>query len=493
MTDHPRARCWLFLLYLLAWHTKAQATTLAPAHASMPMRPVSLREQTIELSLADAIYLGLRDNRAIRSSYLQRIAQKFDLRVEEDRFTPQLTLSGRHIAYRNQSDRYRQHEVLPQAVWQTAFGTRFSLAWSNQLSIANQAGRTRTDGATFSVIQPLLRGAGWEINTAPVRLARLAEQINRLNLKSSVSNSITQIILAYRELLRAQEQVQIAKDALARAQQLLEANQAMIAAGRMAAFEVVQTQAAVAAQELAVEEAYNQLDGGRLALLQLLALDLNSPLNASDTLQPQHTQMSLAEALGAAYEQQPAYLTQLIVSEQAAINLLLASNEQRWDISLVGGATQVRDHLAVGGARTTERSWEGYAGIQLDIPLNDLSIRQTKVRAQVQVEDQNIRLAESRQLLQRDVGNSLRDLNTRWRQYEIAQRAQALSRRTLQIEREKLAAGRSSNFQVISFEADLRNAENTRLNALIAYFNAQSTLDQNLGTTLDSWGIELND
>ena len=68
-----------------------------------------------------------------------------------------------------------------------------------------------------------------------------------------------------------------------------------------------------------------------------------------------------------------------------------------------------------------------------------------------------------------------------------------LSRRKLDIEREKLQAGRSSNFQVLSFESDLRNAESARLNALIAYLNTQAHLDQTLGTTLESWDIDLND
>ncbi len=84
-------------------------------------------------------------------------------------------------------------------------------------------------------------------------------------------------------------------------------------------------------------------------------------------------------------------------------------------------------------------------------------------------------------------------LARRWRQYEISQRALDLSHRKLDIEREKLQSGRSSNFQVLSFESDLRNAESARLNALIAYLDAQASLDQTLGTTLESWDIDLND
>lgn len=485
--------CQLAVLCFAMLVQPTLAGFLAPAQATMPGEAVSLNAQTIDLTLSDAVFLGLRDNRSIRSAYLERIAQKFDLRVEEDRFTPKLVLSGRHLATRNQDDRYRQSEVIPQTTVLGEYGTRFSLAWSNQLTQANRAGRARNDGATFSVIQPLLRGAGRDVATAPMRLARLSEQVNRLTLKTTVSDTITQIITAYRELLRAQEQLQIARDALERSRQLLVANRAMIDAGRMAEFEIVQTEADVATQELAVEEAANQLDASRLELLRLLALDLHTQVRAADTLDAIPVEVGLAQALTAAQEQQPAYLSQLIATEQAAINHTVARNEKLWDVSLVGGATQVRDRYPGESGRETNRTWEGYAGIQVDIPIGDLSRRQAEVRARVNVENQDIRLAEARQSLERDVGDAVRDLGTRWRQYEIAQRARDLSRRKLDIEREKLQAGRSSNFQVLSFESDLRNAESTRLNALIAYLNAQARLNQTLGTTLESWDIDLND
>lgn len=483
----------LLIIFVTLLCQTALANQLSPTHASMPGEGVYLSEHVIDLTLSDVVFLGLRSNRSIRSAYLERIAQKFDLRVQEDYFTPKLILSSRYIASRNQDDRYRQSEVTPQANLLGKYGTRFSLSWSNQLTQANQEGRRRSDGATFTIIQPLLRGAGYDVTTAPVRLARLSEQVNRLNLKSTVSNTITQVITAYRELLRSQEQLKITRDALQRSRQLLEANQAMIEAGRMAEFEIVQTEADVATQELAVEEAINQLDANRLELLRLLALDLHTQVHAVDTLDAAPIEISLLEAITAAHEQQPAYLTQLIATEQAAINHKVARNEKLWDVSLIGGATQIRDRHPNDWGRDTNRSWDGYAGIQVEIPIGDLSRRQAEVRARVNVENQELQLAEARQSLERDVGDAVRNLGTRWRQYEIAQRARDLSRRKLDIEREKLKAGRSSNFQVLSFESDLRSAESARLNALIAYLNTQAYLDQTLGTTLESWDIELND
>jgi outer membrane protein TolC len=61
------------------------------------------------------------------------------------------------------------------------------------------------------------------------------------------------------------------------------------------------------------------------------------------------------------------------------------------------------------------------------------------VRARVNVEDQEIRITDARQELERSVNDVVRDLGTRWRQYEISQRAVELSRRKIEIERENSA------------------------------------------------------
>ncbi|CRN05275.1 UNVERIFIED_ORG: outer membrane protein TolC [Pseudomonas parafulva] len=87
----------------------------------------------------------------------------------------------------------------------------------------------------------------------------------------------------------------------------------------------------------------------------------------------------------------------------------------------------------------------------------------------------------------------MKDIQGRWRQLQIAGRALALSRRKLIVEQEKLSLGRSSNFEVLSFENDLRYAQHARLDAAIAYLNGQTSLDLLLGTTLERWGVVLHD
>jgi len=444
--------------------------------------------QPANLMLVDAIYLGLQDNRAIRSAYVERISQRFDLAVAEDRFTPKLVLSSRFLTQRSEQQRWRTLEVAPIATMLSPIGTRVNLAWNGLLNKSGQTTDGRHANANISVIQPLLRDAGWEIGMVPVRLARLAEESSQLSLKSQLARVVTQIIYAYRELIRAQEQLTIAQDSLERGRKLLEINRDLVAAGRMAEFDVVQTEADVLTQEVNVEEALNQHDQRRMDLVRLLALDLDLPLRAVETLEPSPVKIDLKEAKEIAIANQPDYLIRQIANKQAEINLAAASNQRLWDLSLVSGAT--RETQRQGGSG--ERQWNGYVGLQIDIPLGDMARKQGEVQAATAVRTRALQLEESRQQLEQNITSAVRDIQTRWRQYGLAQRARDLSLKKIQIEREKLTLGRSSNFQVISFEADLRHAENTRLNALIAYLNAQVELDLQLGLTLDTWKISLN-
>lgn len=487
-----KSKCrWLSALVLCVGSSTAYATLQASAPSMAGHSGVSLDAQLARLTLGDAIFLGLRNNPSIRSAYLQRIGQKFDLRVAEDAFRPRLVLKSAFQNTQGSEDRTRQFEIAPTASLLGEYGTRLSLGWARQLSDSTQLPGLRRDGLDVAISQPLLRGAGRDATRAPLRLAQVAEQIERLNLKASVSRTIVEIITAYRELLRAQAQLTIVEQALGRAHSLLEVNQALIGTGRMAAFESVQAEADIAAQELGVEEAHNQLANTRLALLRLLALDLSMPVRATEVLEAAPVTLERQQALRLAQSQQPEYRALLLLAQQAELNLLQAKDQARWDLSLMAGANQVteRYNRDVGAGRR----WDRYVGVQLEVPLGDRSTRQAEVHARVSLERQAIDEADARQALESDVVTVVRELETLWRQYQIAGRAADLSERKLDIEKEKLAAGRSSNFQVISFEGDLRAAQSARLDALIAYLNAQTRMELTLGMIMESWEIALND
>lgn len=434
---------------------------IKPSSPSIRNRSFNSTGPIVELSLEDAVALGLRNNRSVRSAYLSRVTQKLDLRVAEDKFTPKLELSSAYLFQSDNNGKWRDFES--QA---TAFAT------------------TPT-GATVN--------AGISVNTASVRLARLEEQSYRLDLQSSVTDALTQIILAYREVLRSQDEYQIAQSSLERSRALLDVNHDLISAGRMASVDAIQTEADVATQELAVEEAINSSEAARIALLKLLSLDLGTQITVAAMRRPTQVFLDLEKVRNLAGQYEPSLLRQVITTQQADIELEVARNNRLWDVSLVAGAERERTTLRGVSAPSSDHSTDKYVGIQVSIPLGDLSRKQEEVRAQVNLEKQTVQLEETRAAMEQQVRDAVREVNTRWRQFEIAQRARSLSVQKVDIEKEKLQVGRSSNFQVLAFESDLRSAESALVSAEIGYLNSLTLLDQKIGVTLATWEVELND
>ena len=107
------------------------------------------------------------------------------------------------------------------------------------------------------------------------------------------------------------------------------------------------------------------------------------------------------------------------------------------------------------------------------------------------LKNQNLRAQDMHQTLEQRVRDAVRNVQTRWRQLELSKKARDLTLRKLEAEKEKLTVGRSSNFQILTFEGDLRNAENAQLNAQIAYLNALTDFDDKTGRTLDTWKIPI--
>jgi outer membrane protein TolC len=313
---------------------------------------------------------------------------------------------------------------------------------------------------------------------------------------------VVQIIHAYRELLRAQEQKKIAEAALKRSRELYEVNKALISAGRMAEVEIIQTEAQVANQEVALEEANNQIDAMRLALLNLLALEPSAAVVARGLEISNANGLDVAQALAVALENQPDYLTSLLSIERAKINLDYAKNQRLWDVSLVAGETRVQGNstaISTSGAGTlsgvgavlSPGSTSSYAGLQITVPFGDRTLEQAVVHASVDLKNQNLLAQDVRQVLEQSIRDAVRNVQTRWRQFELSKKAKELTVQKLNAESEKLKVGRSSNFQLLIFEGDLSNAENAQINAQIAYMNALTDLDDKMGKILDTWRIPI--
>ena len=476
-------------------HVAPEEQAFRPAAAS-PARPAP---PAVTLTLPDAVLIGLRKNRAIQTEYLQRIADRFALYVAEQTFTPTVDINAAFTRSRSEGSTTNNINAAPDITWSLPTGATISGGLTTyQTTALGQNPALGPAGSAYSqlslqVIQPLLRGAGTEAATANLRISRIEEKKNKLTLEQTVIDNVTAIITAYRALIDAQEQQHIAEDALQRAHLLLDTNRTLIAAGRLAAVELVQSQASIAEQELALATARNTTDTARLALLALLALDPASRIVTVDKLTTIPVQIDEAKALRIAYDRQPAYLSQLLTIESSKISLFTAKNQRLWDVSVILGAGQSANGTGIFQTLQAGNKPDYAAGVQLDIPLFNPALEQAEVNASVALRQAELQAEQLHDQTEQQVHNAVRTVEIQGSLLEIAKRARQLSAAQLDIELTKLQVGRSSNFEVVAFQNTLQQSESTELSAIVNYLNSLTTLDQVLGTTLESWQINLKD
>jgi len=457
--------------------------------ASMTKVATTKDNDAIIMSLSDAVFLALRNNRQIKSAYINRISQRYDLKVAEDRFTPHFSIDGSLSRQRIAGVHTDQYDISPGVSALTPVGTQFNFVW-NFSGTDSDNSNSFSNLANLSINQPLLRGAGYEVNMAPVNVARLNERINRLRLKTNVSETIVQIIFAHRDLIQAQEELRLANESVKRVHSMLEQNRLLIKTGRMAEMDSVQTEADLENQRIRVLQAQRTLDSSRLNLLDLLNLELSTKLIAKEEFNLRQIPLDVPKLFEIALAERQDYQSQLLTIEQNKIGIKVAENAQLWDVSLFAQGTYgTRSRFMTPDERVTDGSF----GIKFSIPLNDLSRKQQLVQADVQNRTGELQLDILKSGIEKQIRTSASEVTIYWEQSKTAETQLKLAQQALDTARLKLNAGRSSAFEVQTQEQNLRNAETQLVNSKLNYLNALTRLDLQLGTTLETWQISLND
>ena len=448
-----------------------------------------LTENPQEMSLADTVRLSVKTSRTIESAYLDRISQRYDLKVAEDIFTPKpvlTTTAQKNVTKINGNKTENENATISGVILETLpTGGLLSLDAARSYDSTDDSSTLRTDLWNVSLTQPLLKGGGIAVATAPVRTARINENINVLSLQSTIMDTVTSVIFAYRSLLQASKQLEISRQSLERAKELVAINRELITAGRMAEVEIVQTEADVSNREFDLLSAENSLDSARLSLIKLLDIDRHAMIVPTEKVGLEPAVLDYEQCRALAFNNRPDYLSALLGLEVSKINLMLAKNNKLWDLSLSGGY----GGSDLPGPGNNSSNWN--AGLRLTIPLRDLTLEQGYISAKVNLDKTELGLAKLRDTIEIDTKDAIRDVEIKIKQVALAEQSRKLSEKKLEIETEKMKAGRSTNFQLVSYQNDLVNAQNNELSAIITYLNALTSLDRTLGTTLAKWNITI--
>lgn len=450
----------------------------------------------VPLKLLDAVRIGMTRNINTKKQILNRATQILDLQLAERIFEPNIYLEGNYnySAGTNTDSRglgFRVTNQLP-----TAGELSFQWLPTNQWDRETNTDSYST-GLSFTLTQPLLRGAGITVGTSSVVTARFTEESNVQSFRLHLMGQITSIQSAYWNLLLALQNRLSAVRSLQESREVLRRNKQLIEAGRKAKSDLVSAEQEVARNQVSVlDQEFSVVQANR-TLVNLLDLKDDVAILPMEGFVYRQVKVDYDQLSKIALKKNPALLQAQINVKQAELNLKLAKSQALDQLNLTVSTSKtgeadnlgdsMRDSLSVG------EGWQ--AGVALSVPLGlprDRLKRNVTV-AERSLEQAHLDLKQARRSLLQEVRDGVNDINRSMRQIRLAQLSRELAGQKYDVEKIRLDLGRSTNFQVLSYQRDLTSARDSEYQAIATYLINLARLETVCGVTLETWNVQVDE
>lgn len=369
--------------------------------------------------------------------------------------------------------------------------------------------KTQIASTTFTVqlVQPLLKGAWLPVNLAPIWQALEQVQVVRLQVALAANRSVSEAARAYWELVYSKKELAIKQAGLQLATRQLKSTMALIRAGKKANLERYQVLQAVAARKGDVFVAQDRIVQAESQLRILLKLPLSASIEPIDSPAAGGILDSEKDWVVRALTEHPEIKMAKKKIRMSKWSVLVAKNALLPELNLTGsfsfvgsGRLQTQSNAApnpsavspVGRAYETlfdPRYHRFYIGIQLKIPLDNRKNEGRLQRERAEAQRSILELARLQHRIQVEVRQQYKTLQRTKQRIEIARISETLALKKLEAEQAKLKAGKSTLFQVLTFQQDLSNARLSALRARIDFRKALILLYEKSGILLQKMGI----
>lgn len=365
--------------------------------------------------------------------------------------------------------------------------------------------------------QPLLRNA-W------IDQARLTIQLDRKNLlqneadfRRQLITTVTDVTIAYHNLIEARENVRVQEKALELAVRAWRENQKRVEVGAMAPLEEKQSEAQVKRSEADLISARQQLATAQNALKRLLsddfaALDgkaftptasLQAIPEAFDKKDSWHKGLTLRPDLRRAQvelEKQKITLRfnrnqlfpQLDIFASYGLNgqdvPVPSRNPATGQISYAESGSQSRAWRDISGAEFPNYTY----GLRLNVPLSNRRARMNYQSSKLLNERLLLDYKRLEQDVMVEIDNAILTARTAFERVSATEAARDYADQAWEAEKKKLENGKSTSFVVLQLQRDLIAAESAAVTAKSDYNKAIARLAQSEGFTLERYKVNLN-
>ena len=516
--------------------TKAILTLIAVA--GLAAAPVFAQEAkgTLSMSLDECIAKALKDNLGVAIQVLGPEISAQSLRQTQERYIPTLSLSVQSRKTENAAYSYldspgdssinrTQNYNFLTASQALPTGGSLNLNFTGYRTTTNTRGQTINPryGTTlsFNLTQPLLKNFGLKINEREILVARNNLGVSEETLKNTLMTTVYNVESAYWNLVYSIENLDVRRQSLQLAKDLLDKNQRSVEVGTLAPMEVLSAQAEVATREADLIQAETQIQSNEDQLKLLLHITGDED-QAVTALVPKDKptyvvrDVKLDEAVAAAIENR----TDLKIAEYGLrtdrLNLSYAKNQMLPDLSLsasysspgidgtrifyignpLDGIIDRTEPGDIGGAvkqtmKFTYPNWN--LGLTFSLPLSNLLSRAALAQSRLNLRQSMLDLENQKDQVYLEIKNAVRSVEANYKRILAYTKARELAEQKLAAEEEKRRVGMSTNYMVLSYQRDLASARISELNAIISYNVSLASLEKAIGTNLKSRNINLTD
>jgi len=466
-----------------------------------------------DLSLSDCIRIALEHNLDVKIVRYDVDIRKYELSGTYGAYEPVLDASGKHAYSASPGGIDAQNRPFPGTTSdQNAYRAEITelLPTGLRLALGGDAQRTwginpsgsfasSSGAASIQLRQPLLRDFWIDASRLAIRVSKKNVTISEMALRQQMMNVITDVELAYYDLLLAHERIRIQEDARDLAQRLVDESRKRVDAGTIARQDEKQAESQLAARQADLLGAQGALVVQEYAVKRLMSDDFsqweNVTIHVVGVLTAEVEPLDLQENWRKGLAQRPDLLQMKADLERQGIILKYLNNQRYPQLDLIGSYGQagadstIEDTLT--GIRRGDSPFYTF-GAAISIPLaGDKTARERYRAGKAGLDQSLIRLKQLEQDIMVQVGVAVQSAQTRLAQVEKTRQSRVFAEGALEAEQKKLENGRSSGFFIVQLQRDLTTARLSEVSALTDYNKSLAQLALNAGTTLERNHLEL--
>ena len=405
------------------------------------------------------------------------------------------------------------HVTVPSTVLQTRFqqefadGTSYAVSFNLQRQASTQTGLlfnpAMTSFVAVQVYQPLLNGFGIALNRRFVTVANNNRKIVLESYHTTLNNTLASAANAYWDLIALRENVRVAEQAVATAQQQYDEDRQRQELDVATPLDVLATESRLASSRVTLLTARTRVQQQE-ALVKTLITKVADPALDSAVIEP-------TDALPEPSDVEiPSVSTSIVaaLSNRSAIrqaslglqNQRIAEEYTRKNLLPTLSVFAAYDGYAL-GPRTSpavRQLWaaafpEYSVGFTFSVPVFNRAAQADDVRARLERQSAEITLQRTKAQIELQVKTATVSLERGRSQIEAARRAVASSQTAFEGAQAKLEAGVATPYQVTLAERDLRSAQSAEIQARVNYAKALVAHEVAVSNFLEKNGIVFDD